>query len=489
MKIYVNDTTYQFEIKTFIATYGINEELVFVDKDSTYDMSILICDTSVILKCYQNEKVIYEAKTNTRDLSYYSEKSQQQSLRRVIKRLIKGLIYDYFLKCKGIKQKWGILTGIRPTKVALKLLEEHQFKQEKVIELLKKDYRIEKDKINLMLEVVKKEQAILASNDPFDIHIYIGIPFCPTRCLYCSFTSFPLDKYKQYKTDYLQALLKEIDFITSKIKDRKIRTIYIGGGTPTSLDACELELLLSKIHSKFDLSTVKEYTVEAGRPDTITIDKLKVLKKYGVSRISINPQTMNQETLNTIGRNHTVNEVKKCYQWAKEIGFSSINMDVIVGLPGETMKHIHTTMSAIKRLAPDNVTVHTLAIKRASKLREVKEDYTLSKKQEIEEMLSATYTHLSNMGLTPYYLYRQKNILGNLENVGFSKPNKACIYNVQIIEEKQTIIALGAGAVSKIVSHNGKKISRIENVKDVKNYIERIDEMLERKKEPWGNKK
>ena len=280
---------------------------------------------------------------------------------------------------------------------------------------------------------------------------------------------------------YLDSIEKEIDYVAEAFKDKKLNTIYIGGGTPTTLEPDQLERLLSKIENSFNLSFLQEWTVEAGRPDSITREKLKTIKRHPVTRISINPQTMKDETLELIGRRHTVLQVKDAFLLAREEGFDNINMDIIVGLPQETKEDVENTLEEIKKLGPDNLTVHSLAIKRAARLNTQKEEYAGMKSVNSESTMELTQDAAEEMGMKPYYLYRQKNMTGNMENVGYAKPGKEAIYNILIMEEMQTIVALGAGAITKAVYPNGR-IERCENVKDIKTYLEKTDEMIERKK-------
>ncbi len=279
----------------------------------------------------------------------------------------------------------------------------------------------------------------------------------------------------------LDSIEKEIDYVAEAFKDKKLNTIYIGGGTPTTLEPDQLERLLSKIENSFNLSFLQEWTVEAGRPDSITREKLKTIKRHPVTRISINPQTMKDETLELIGRRHTVLQVKDAFLLAREEGFDNINMDIIVGLPQETKEDVENTLEEIKKLGPDNLTVHSLAIKRAARLNTQKEEYAGMKSVNSESTMELTQDAAEEMGMKPYYLYRQKNMTGNMENVGYAKPGKEGIYNILIMEEMQTIVALGAGAITKAVYPNGR-IERCENVKDIKTYLEKTDEMIERKK-------
>ena len=270
--------------------------------------------------------------------------------------------------------------------------------------------------------------------------------------------------------------------VAEDMKGRTLDSVYFGGGTPTSLSAQELDRLLGALEETFDLSHVKELTVEAGRPDSITREKLQVLKCHGVTRISISPQTMQQRTLDLIGRRHTVEMVKDCFFMARDMGFDNINMDLIVGLPNENMEDVRDTMNQIRALNPDSITVHSLAIKRAARLNTMKEVYKDLTIVGTQEMIDLTARYAADMGMEPYYLYRQKNMAGNFENVGYARPGKACLYNILIMEEKQTIMAAGAGTTTKVVFPEENRIERAENVKDVASFIERIDEMIERKR-------
>lgn len=402
--------------------------------------------------------------------------------KKTVRESFKKMIYEILTELTGKEMPWGILTGIRPTKIVHEYLEKNM-KDQEIEELLKKEYFISNHKIKLLIEVAKQELDILHKNKPDEISLYIGIPFCPTRCVYCSFTAYSIKEKAPLVEEYLRALYKEIDYIATVKKHLPIRSLYIGGGTPTSLGEEQFGELLGYIKKSFDVDQIEEYTVEAGRPDTITDEKLKLMKAFSVGRISINPQTMNQKTLDTIGRKHGVADIVRVFESARKIGHQNINMDIIVGLPGESIEDVACTLKHLGVLMPDSITVHTMAIKRASRLKEDKELYALTEGDSIEEMLKLCDTSIREMGLLPYYMYRQKNMLGNFENVGYAKPRKACTYNIEIMEEKQTILALGAGAITKIVYQNGERIDRVANVKNLEDYIARVDEMILRKKE------
>ena len=382
---------------------------------------------------------------------------------------------------------WGYLTGVRPSKIAYTLLEKGA-DREQILEEFTKKHLVSEKKAQLALQVAQTEKSILEKMDYKNGYsLYIGIPFCPTTCLYCSFTSYSLAAYQSKVQPYLEALLKEMKYVSEAMRGRRLDTVYFGGGTPTTLSAGQLDMLLTELERQFDLSACRELTVEAGRPDSITYEKLCVLKAHHVDRISINPQTMNQQTLDLIGRRHTVEQIEEAFALAGKAGLDNINMDMILGLPGENKEMLQHTLEKIKALAPESLTVHSLAIKRAAALNIWREKYLDLQMDNSDEIVSMAADYAHQMGHQPYYMYRQKNMAGNFENVGYSKPGLECIYNILIMEEKQTIIAMGAGASTKIVFQNeteggqAGRIERIENVKDVTNYIQRIDEMIERK--------
>lgn len=400
--------------------------------------------------------------------------------------------YRMLSKKAGKILSWGILLGVRPTKLAMQKRMEG-WEAGAFLDWFQKEYLVSEEKAKLAWEIAGREAKILEKLDLENGYsLYIGIPFCPTVCSYCSFSSGALSDWQDRVDDYLDALCLELGFLADRSGDKKLDAVYIGGGTPTSLSASQLERLLSFVDERFDRRGLLEYTVEAGRPDTITEEKLQVLKKHGVTRISINPQTMQQKTLDLVGRRHTVQDTVEVFRMARRLGFDNINMDLIAGLPGEGPEEMQDTLRQIEALAPDSLTVHALAIKRAAKMGQ--EERKARMGSEIGAMIREAALGAERMGLKPYYLYRQKNIAGNFENVGYAKVDNAGIYNILIMEEKQTILAAGAGASSKLVlkeevkapgSRKGKmtKFLRIENVKAIDAYISRIDEMIERKGE------
>ena len=382
---------------------------------------------------------------------------------------------------------WGDLTGVRPTKIAMAKLKSGASYDE-AVENYVKVYEVSDKKAQLATKVAEKELSLISDIDvDNDYCLYVGIPFCPTRCLYCSFTSYPIAQYEKKAAEYIKTLKKELDYIAEVYKDKRLVSVYIGGGTPTSISHELLDELLTHIDSTFDLSQCKEFTVEAGRPDSITKEKLMVMKNHNISRISINPQTMNDETLKVIGRAHTVEQTVEAFKLARECGFDNINMDLIAGLPGEDIKSMENTLAQIKELAPESLTVHSLAIKRAANLKQQLGEYAEEIHQDVNEMLDMVSDVATELGMEPYYLYRQKNIGGNLENVGYSKEGLECLYNILIMEEITDIIAAGAGASTKVTYHAENRVERVENCKSVDDYISRFDEMLERKKKEFKN--
>ena len=411
------------------------------------------------------------ARTGASDLSDHS----------ATKNVVKKMFYQMLMERTGARLPWGSLTGIRPTKIALTRLEQG-WSGDDIRSFMKETYMASDEKINLSVEIAAREKKLL---EPLDYErgysLYVGIPFCPTTCLYCSFTSYPISKWTGRTGLYLEALFKELEYTAGKMKGRPLDTIYFGGGTPTSLPAEDIHAILCKLEDLFDTAHALEFTVEAGRPDSITEEKLQVLRDHGITRISINPQTMNQKTLDLIGRRHSVEMVKERFWMAREMGFDNINMDLIMGLPEEDMDDVRHTLHEVKKLAPDSLTVHSLAIKRAARLNMFKEQYGDLKISNTPEMIDLSAACAREMGMEPYYLYRQKNMAGNFENVGYSLPGKACIYNILIMEEMQTIAACGAGTTTKVVFPSENRRERCENVKEVEQYISRIDEMIGRK--------
>lgn len=411
-----------------------------------------------------------------------------QTERKNRKDILKASFYQTLTQLTGKTLPWGNLTGIRPAKLAMGMIEAG-LKNTEIAQIMRDRYFVSPQKTALAITIANREKDILKDIDYENGYsLYVGIPFCPSICLYCSFSSYPLKQWQKRVDEYLDALILEIRATAKLMKNRKLDTVYIGGGTPTTLEPDQLKRLLDTLTENFDCEHLAEFTVEAGRPDSITKEKLEMIRRYPVTRISVNPQTMNQETLDIIGRRHTVEDTKKAFLLARECGFDNINMDLIIGLPGEDRDMVAHTLEEVKSLAPDSMTVHSLAVKRAARLNIFRDQYQEMTFENNQEIMDLTMRAAYEMGMGPYYLYRQKNMKGNFENVGYAEVDKAGIYNILIMEEKQPILALGAGGSSKLVFDGGKRIERVENVKDVANYIARIDEMIERKRagiEKW----
>lgn len=471
----------EYEIWTIIrAFYPEREVLVNNEKIAKYSGEI---DFTMYVHIEEVEERVTFTSTYIKGVGIMEEGTCDYVDFRAAKNQIKRQIYTVLNKYSDITLPWGILTGIRPTKLIVVRLESGDSGDE-IRKYLKEEYLVTDKKIDLGLEIAKRELELLKDIDYENGYsLYIGIPFCPTNCLYCSFTSYPISTYREKSDLYVDALIQEIEFAKNAYKEKKLNTVYFGGGTPTALEAYQLEKLLKAVRDGFDFTYCKEFTVEAGRPDSITKDKLLILKKYGVTRISINPQTMKQKTLEIIGRKHTVEDIIEKFHLARELGFDNINMDFIVGLPNEAYEDVENSMREVLSLNPDSITIHSLAIKRASRLNMFRNNYREMTIENNMEIMNMTEKYARQMNMGPYYMYRQKNIAGNMENVGYARVDKAGIYNILIMEEKQTILALGAGAVTKYVFPTGGRIERVDNVKDVEQYIDRISEMIEKKKE------
>ena len=471
ISLLLEDMTFEQDIRELLMAFYPEEKYIYTNED-------------VFLSLFLSKKSIeYHIKIKSED-NVLEFSSPLRETKFDTKNDLKRNIYMNLLKLGNKELPWGTLTGIRPTKIVMEMLE-NDMSLEDIKKHLKEVYLVSDKRIKLCTDTAKNEFNILKKIDYKNGYsLYIGIPFCPTRCLYCSFTSYSIAQWKKDTDTYVEALCKELLAVSKMYKGKKLQTIYMGGGTPTSLEGYQLSKILNVVKKNFDLSNLLELTVEAGRPDSITREKLEALKEVGVDRISINPQTMQQKTLDLIGRYHTIEDIFESYKLAREVGFENINMDFIIGLNGETLEDVIDSFTKVKSFAPESITIHSLALKRAARLNTENKREIMDNDLILSMINTATDT-CADLGLEPYYLYRQKNMAGNLENIGFSKPGKECLYNILIMEEKQTIIACGAGTSSKIVFGDGR-IERIENVKDPKLYIERLDEMIMRKESMHG---
>lgn len=468
-----------YELDNLYQVFVTRTKMLLVTDEAEFDQKKPLFDFG--LKVIRQESTIEV-------ILYGDEVLEQRTLfvfdrdHKEIKVDIKRIVYQMLVTHFKPLSKWGILVGIRPVKLVHEMLDSG-LAMDIIKQTLEMKYFIHPEKVTLMTEIALRERPHLVPNDPNAISLYLCIPFCPTRCLYCSFPSNDLKQKGKKLPEYLEKLALEIIHAVEHIYKlgKKVDCIYIGGGTPTSIDEVQLESLLKTIKEHINLSDVKEYTVEAGRPDTITRRKLELMKEYGVDRICINPQTMNEKTLVTIGRAHDAKSIVDVMGVAKEIGFKTINMDLIIGLPGETVKHTAETLDKIIELSPENITIHTLAVKRASRLHEDIEHYELTHDRMVEDMMDYAEKALRNHHLTPYYMYRQKKMVGHLENVGYSISGHESLYNMRIMEEKHSIIACGAGAVSKICAPDENRFERVANFKGLEDYLDRFDEILLKK--------
>lgn len=390
-------------------------------------------------------------------------------------------VFGVLTEILSIRPKWGVLTGIRPVKLAMQL-HDMGLSEEEIRKKLEEERLVSDEKLDLLLTTMEHELEIRASSRPNSVSLYISIPFCPSRCSYCTFTSHSVEKAAKLIPQYVELLCGELKDIAVLIDEigLHLETVYMGGGTPTVLTAKQLDRVLSTVNESFDMTGVRELTVEAGRPDTITAEKLAVLKKNGVGRISINPQTMDDEVLAAIGRKHTAEDIKTAFAMAKTFDFDSINMDLISGLPGDNMEKFRKTIAEVIAMNPDNITLHTLTVKHGANLAPMAQSVFAATADAMNEY---AYGEFAKAGYFPYYLYRQKGTVDNLENVGFCKPGKEGIYNIFIMDETHTILSAGAGGVTKLKAPYDKKIERIFNFKYPYEYIERFELMNERKEQ------
>ena len=395
---------------------------------------------------------------------------------------VKRELYRKLCELTGKRQEWGALTGVRPVKLAGELIESIGYDTAR--EKLSEFYYMSDEKIDLITSMYLYQKELFGFADRDSAGIYIGIPFCPTRCLYCSFASNQVPEEEIER--YLPALLSEIEYVGRRLKETGgfAESIYIGGGTPTTLSGEQLSMLLDKVSMAFG-DDVKELSVEAGRPDTITEKKLAVLRDKGVRRISINPQSMKQETLDRIGRSHTPEDIERAFRMALDTGFDVINADIIAGLPGENEQDFASTLEKMIEIGASNITVHTLAVKRGSRLHEEDKQYHYRAAETVKNMLAISREMLADAAFRPYYLYRQKHMAGAMENTGYCLDDKACLYNVRIMDEHQGTLAMGAGGISKKYYPDMNRLIRVPNVTNYQEYISRIDEMIERKEKTY----
>ena len=482
--IYLEGHDLKYDLFQLTKAFFPNEEIIFLENQEEYNNQGLLLQSIL----YEGDNKTYAKTRLYLDGSFSIDKVEcidnidigKNSIKQAIKIGVKKTVYESFLSIADRNVPWGILTGIRPIKIVHDLLDRN-VNEVKILKVLTKEYKLAPQKAELIINISKRQRKYIYPLDKDRFSLYISIPFCPSRCVYCSFPSVPVAIYSSFIENYRDKLLWEIQKVKELMEGKSINTVYIGGGTPTAIPSKDLEKIIEAVYLNFGKENIKEFTVEAGRPDTINKEILGMLNKHNIDRISINPQTMNDETLKLIGRNHNKEDIKRAYHLVKGMGFKAINMDLIVGLPSEGKDEIINTLMEVEKLDPENLTVHTLAIKRGSKFKETMDRYIVGSQDTIEEMIQETTNFANKMDLNPYYLYRQKQMMGNFENIGYSKEGMECIYNMAIMEEKETIMAAGMGAVSKIFFPEEDMIQRVPNFKGMKEYLERTDELIERK--------
>lgn len=470
---------FRYELEKLIRIFLPFEKIVFYNERVMSEKAAVLTRIESADTVTLSTELFLDNKTSKRSEEF---KKEHEDYDKFCELTLALQLYDCFCELTGYIAPWGILTGVRPAKLFSRLCVSLGVKGAR--DYFENKLKVNPYKISLCEETVSKEDQITSLSIGSSFSLYISIPFCPTRCTYCSFVSHSVDKAKGLVEDYVRLLLEEIKetaAIANKLKLR-LETIYIGGGTPTTLEAKELNEIMTTVRDNFDLSTLREYTVEAGRPDTITREKLEAIKRGGATRISINPQTMQQSVLDAIGRRHTVEQTIDAFNLARALGFDNINMDLIAGLPLDTREGFQDTLSQVLSLNPESVTVHALAMKRASTLSALGETPEIEAGKTASDMVNHARLRLTESGILPYYMYRQSKTVGNLENVGYAKEGYECLYNVYIMDETHTILACGASAVTKLREPSGSFITRIFNFKYPYEYINRSQEIIERKK-------
>lgn len=471
MKIVIKNHPFHYEIENISRLFFPYEKLEII-KDNCH-----IAEEPYILTEIDDKITVSVNFGSYKNVGSSEKTADDKENERVICELLFKILTDY----TGITMPWGMITGVRPVKYLRDIIEKNGIDYAK--KFFRDYYHTTDEKLNLALTTEEYERVILNSSKENSFSLYISIPFCPTRCSYCSFVSQSVSKIKHLIEPYVNLLCKEIEYTGEIVKKHNLQleTVYIGGGTPTTLEANQLEMMIKAINSSFDMSTCREFTVEAGRPDTITKEKLLALKNNGVTRISINPQTLNDEVLCQIGRKHNTQQTLDAFDMANEIGFETVNSDLIAGLPSDTVESFKNSIEKIISLGTENITVHTLSIKRSADYTEQGLTTNREDARRTGEMLSFAEDTLKNNGYIPYYLYRQSRMVGNFENVGWSKPDHEGLYNVFIMDETHSILACGAGAVTKLKNHNTGNLERIFNYKFPYEYIDRFDEIINRK--------
>lgn len=470
MNLYVKNHNFHFELENLTRLFFPNEKITVIRDFSEPQPPYIYTEVSDKITISVNIGSFNKSETAVKKLA-------DDDNELVSAQLLYKLLCDF----TGLTQPWGILTGVRPVKLLRRLAEESS--EEQAVKKFEKDFFVSDEKIALSRETEHNERKILELSKPESFSLYVGIPFCPSRCSYCSFVMASIERAEKLIEPYTKLLCEEIKR-TAEIANKlglRLETVYFGGGTPTTLSAEQLDTVLGTVNKSFDMSTCREFTVEAGRPDTIDIAKLFALKENKVDRISINPQTVNDEVLKTIGRKHTAQQFFDAFELARKCGFDNINTDLIAGLPTDTPESFKNSLDSIVRLNAECITVHTLCMKRASRLTTEGVTLDLQQARDAREMLAYTQNVLGQNEYIPYYMYRQSRMVGNLENVGWSKKGFESLYNVYVMDETHTILACGSGGVTKLKRNNPDYLERIFNFKYPYEYIDRFDELTQRK--------
>lgn len=470
MNLYVKNHNFHFELENLTRLFFPNEKITVIRDFSEPQPPCIYTEVSDKITISVNIGSFNKSETAVKKLT-------DDDNELVSAQLLYKLLCDF----TGLTQPWGILTGVRPVKLLRRLAEESS--EEQAVKKFEKDFFVSNEKIALSRETEHNERKILELSKPESFSLYVGIPFCPSRCSYCSFVMASIERAEKLIEPYTKLLCEEIKQ-TADIANKlglRLETVYFGGGTPTTLSAEQLDTVLGTVNKSFDMSTCREFTVEAGRPDTIDIAKLFALKENKVDRISINPQTVNDEVLKTIGRKHTAQQFFDAFELARKCGFDNINTDLIAGLPTDTPESFKNSLDSIVRLNAECITVHTLCMKRASRLTTEGVTLDLQQARDAREMLAYTQNILGQNEYIPYYMYRQSRMVGNLENVGWSKRGFESLYNVYVMDETHTILACGSGGVTKLKRNNPDYLERIFNFKYPYEYIDRFDELIQRK--------
>lgn len=470
MNLYVKNHNFHFELENLTRLFFPNEKITVIRDFSEPQPPYIYTEVSDKITISVNIGSFNKSETAVKKLT-------DDDNELVSAQLLYKLLCDF----TGLTQPWGILTGVRPVKLLRRLAEESN--EEQAVKKFENDFFVSNEKIALSRETEHNERKILELSKPESFSLYVGIPFCPSRCSYCSFVMASIERAEKLIEPYTKLLCEEIKR-TAEIANKlglRLETVYFGGGTPTTLSAEQLDTVLGTVNKSFDMSTCREFTVEAGRPDTIDIAKLFALKENKVDRISINPQTVNDEVLKTIGRKHTAQQFFDAFELARKCGFVNINTDLIAGLPTDTPESFKNSLDSIVRLNAECITVHTLCMKRASRLTTEGVTLDLQQARDAREMLAYTQNILGQNEYIPYYMYRQSRMVGNLENVGWSKKGFESLYNVYVMDETHTILACGSGGVTKLKRNNPDYLERIFNFKYPYEYIDRFDELIQRK--------